>query len=149
DPTIAETDVDCGGACPRCVDGLACNTKDDCQSKRCIDSVCAVHTCSDGEQNGDESSTDCGGSACAGCGAGSHCNVSSDCTTGMECINAVCTPPECNDGRFNGHETSLDCGGPECPFCQPDGVCAAPGDCSTGLCEMGRCKAITLGAVKT
>lgn len=48
-------------------------------------------TCSDGEQNGDETGVDCGGSTCPPC-------------------------PSCSDGEQNGDETGVDCGG-SCPPC--------------------------------
>ncbi|MDC1161959.1 M43 family zinc metalloprotease [Tenacibaculum sp.] len=48
-------------------------------------------TCGDGEQNGDETGIDCGGSSCEVC-------------------------PTCDDGIKNGDETEVDCGG---NFCEP------------------------------
>ncbi|MCA9657262.1 MAG: DUF4215 domain-containing protein [Myxococcales bacterium] len=35
-----ETDLDCGGSCPACGDGLACGGSDDCASLYCADAVC-------------------------------------------------------------------------------------------------------------
>lgn len=35
-----ETDVDCGGACPKCSGGGVCIVDEDCLANRCIDSVC-------------------------------------------------------------------------------------------------------------
>ncbi len=49
-------------------------------------------TCTDGIQNGDETSIDCGGSECAACAT-------------------------CDDGILNGTETDIDCGG-DCPACE-------------------------------
>ncbi|MFC1648786.1 hypothetical protein ACFL1B_04985, partial [Nanoarchaeota archaeon] len=60
-----ETDVDCGGACPACIDGMACEGDADCQSFNCLNNVCAAPTCWDGKHNGDESDVDCGGSCYA------------------------------------------------------------------------------------
>jgi hypothetical protein len=40
-----ETDVDCGGTCPRCAVGKTCATRDDCASARCASGVC--QTCAD------------------------------------------------------------------------------------------------------
>ncbi len=48
-------------------------------------------TCSDGIQNGDETSIDCGGADCDAC-------------------------PTCDDGIQNGTEKGIDCGG-ECAVC--------------------------------
>ncbi len=55
-------------------------------------------TCSDGEQNGNETGVDCGGPDCPAC------------------------PPTCTDGEQNGDEEGVDCGGSSCQPC-PD--CAA------------------------
>ena len=35
-----ETDVDCGGSCPRCVNGQTCRGQDDCDSGLCVSGVC-------------------------------------------------------------------------------------------------------------
>ncbi len=35
-----ETDVDCGGSCPACADGLSCKTDSDCQSQDCNGGRC-------------------------------------------------------------------------------------------------------------
>ena len=35
-----ETDVDCGGSCPRCVNDKACATSNDCLSGRCLEGTC-------------------------------------------------------------------------------------------------------------
>ncbi|WP_084050434.1 GEVED domain-containing protein [Aquimarina macrocephali] len=51
-------------------------------------------SCTDGEQNGDETGVDCGGSSCS------------------DCI----PDPTCDDGIKNGDETEVDCGG---EFCEP------------------------------
>ena len=36
----SESDVDCGGSCPRCADGRTCATGDDCASFRCSGGTC-------------------------------------------------------------------------------------------------------------
>jgi hypothetical protein len=46
-----ETDVDCGGSCPRCASGKICTTRNDCASARCAAGTC--QTCVD-------PNTDCG-----------------------------------------------------------------------------------------
>jgi hypothetical protein len=44
----AETDIDCGGGtCPRCINGKACLTRNDCAGARCIDTVCVECTSHD------------------------------------------------------------------------------------------------------
>lgn len=61
-------------------------------------------SCTDGEQNGDETGIDCGGSSCS------------------DCI----PDPTCNDGIKNGDETEVDCGGEFCEPCEIfTEVCAA------------------------
>ena len=55
-----ESDVDCGGTCPRCATGKTCASRNDCASARCEAGTC--QTC-------DDPNTDCGtdanGSMCA------------------------------------------------------------------------------------
>ena len=55
----AETDVDCGGGiCPRCADGLSCNSRNDCQSAVCSTGSCL--TCGGDFQNcGNDANGDC------------------------------------------------------------------------------------------
>src|SRR5690606_16745823 len=49
-----ESDVDCGGTCGPCDDGLDCVVASDCQSGVCgDDDSCAVPECGDGVLNGD------------------------------------------------------------------------------------------------
>src|SRR5262245_2684315 len=50
----AESDVDCGGVCPTCEDGRACNQASDCRSGVCENDACAPPACDDGLINGDE-----------------------------------------------------------------------------------------------
>ena len=47
----SETDVDCGGTCPRCATGKTCASRNDCASARCEAGTC--QTCVNGN-------TDCG-----------------------------------------------------------------------------------------
>ncbi|KIG16836.1 hypothetical protein DB30_03998 [Enhygromyxa salina] len=56
-----ESDVDCGGPCAPCEDGLACVEPQDCASQVCDDSICATPACDDRIHNGDETDVDCGG----------------------------------------------------------------------------------------
>jgi hypothetical protein len=39
-----ESDVDCGGSCPRCANNKRCTSGDDCISANCIGSVCTACT---------------------------------------------------------------------------------------------------------
>jgi cysteine-rich repeat protein len=83
-----ETDVDCGGTCPRCADGRACISASDCVGFICTPAgTCASPSCTDGVLNGAETDVDCGGGAsgsgCPPCGPGKGCETGSDCTSGV------------------------------------------------------------------
>ncbi len=66
-PDGDETDVDCGGSCPRlCGNGAGCASDPDCETGVCRQQVCRAARCDDGVLNGDELVVDCGG-ACPGC----------------------------------------------------------------------------------
>ena len=75
-----ETDVDCGGSCQKCFDGLSCTAPSDCQSNACVAGRCAAATCSDGVRDRYESDVDCG-STCGPCAAGQACATDSDCAS--------------------------------------------------------------------
>ena len=40
----AETDIDCGGTCPRCATGKTCNVANDCASGTCTSGQCVTCT---------------------------------------------------------------------------------------------------------
>ncbi len=62
-----ETDIDCGGSCPKCTPGKGCKSPSDCGSGVCTNlSTCAAATCNDKVQNGSETDVDCGGT-CPSC----------------------------------------------------------------------------------
>lgn len=69
-------------------------------------------SCSDGQQNGDETDLDCGGS-CLGCPEGQACGGPADCLSAL-CGAGVCQPQEC--------ASDDDCG-------------ALDGPCRRGVCE--------------
>jgi len=135
-----ESDVDCGGACSGCLDGLRCNLPSDCASRACAGGTCRVPGCADGVVNGDESDTDCGGS-CDPCAGGAMCRDSGDCASGT-CTAGVCAAAaDCGDGVRNGDETDTDCGG-SCPACAAGRMCSAASDCESGVCgAAGSCTA--------
>ncbi len=89
-----ETDVDCGGPCQPCADGLACSVPADCQSQSCDAGACRVATCSDGVRDGFESDIDCGG-ACPTCATGDACAADRDCASG-NCSNGAATLGSCS-----------------------------------------------------
>lgn len=138
-----ETDIDCGGQdCPDCDDGSGCLQEEDCISGICdADSMtCAVPACDDGEHNGDETDTDCGGDTCNVCPNGADCSDGDDCAS-MSCDAGTCVAASCMDLILNGGETDIDCGGVVCNPCMDDAECSMPVDCESGVCEMGVCVA--------
>lgn len=139
-----ETDVDCGGSCPRCSTGKTCATNADCTSKVCDNgNKCAAPTCVDNVKNQSESDVDCGGS-CPDCPDGKACNDNNDCASG-QCDNStkkcVTKGAGCSDGVRNQKETDVDCGGGTCPPCATGKKCAIDADCSSKVCAAGLCAA--------
>jgi len=168
-PFLGETDKDCGGAeCPQCTDGMKCQADSDCISWYCskLRGVCAVPSCTDGEQNGDENGTDCGGSCepcggedlytcnngrqdgdetgvdCGGscdaaCEPGAECVVNEDCDSDI-CVDGVCQAQSCTDGIFSpAYETDLDCGN-YCDCCDDGRKCRLDSDCCGDYCSPGK-----------
>lgn len=137
-----ETDVDCGGSCEPCEDGLGCGLGDDCVSGVCgEDELCAAPACDDEALNGDETDVDCGGS-CDPCEDGLGCLVEFDCISGV-CTDNLCALPSCEDGLKNGLETAVDCGGGECAGCADGEACMIGEDCESGVCDADLCVAAT------
>jgi hypothetical protein len=93
--------------------------------------------CENGEQDGDETDVDCGGT-CEPCGAGGQCTANEDCES-MICGGGFCQTPTCYDSMQNGTEDGVDCGG-SCPnSCTLTG-CEGDGDCEDGeFCMDGEC----------
>ena len=140
-----ETDVDCGGSCPRCAVGRACAIDQDCSSDACepVSKLCLMPGCIDQQLDGDETDVDCGGS-CSPCLPSLKCQVDSDCST-RKCDQALlrCGGNECLDGRQNGRETDVDCGGANiCSRCRAGQHCKLNSDCSVGIsCDStGACR---------
>ena len=155
-----ETDIDCGGSCPKCEDGKNCSTDTDCLSGWCYNGVCTTPSCSDGVQNQNETGIDCGGpcppcescndsiknqdetdidcgGSCPKCEDGKNCSTDEDCISGW-CFLGVCTSPSCSDGIQNQNETGIDCGGP-CLPCTDGEPCLVDSDCISGWCYNGTC----------
>jgi hypothetical protein len=143
-----ESSTDCGGGCPGCPDGEACNTGSDCQSRVCgADSTCAAPSCNDNQPNGDETGTDCGGPCPQNCGTGGACRANNDCQSGVcgtqSCAPGVercCQAPACDDDVQNGTESDVDCGN-ACGPCAVGDSCIIGIQCSSGLCQGGVCAA--------
>ncbi len=94
-------------------------------------------SCGDGQQNGDETDVDCGGS-CAPCDPGRRCTISGGCVSSV-CTGGVCQQASCSDQVKNGDETGADCGG-SCGPC-PDGEgCQVAVDCTSQVCSSDVCQ---------
>lgn len=109
-----ETDIDCGGTCAPCDEGLFCRNAADCKSNVCdIKSttigVCQLSSCYDGVKNGAETGVDCGGASCATCSIGTTCTTGADCASGI-CSGNICTVANCGDGVQNASEACDDGG---------------------------------------
>jgi len=137
-----ETDVDCGGSCPACVDGQACLVDEDCTSTVCTEGVCAAPACDDLKLNGVETDVDCGGPDCLPCADMLACLVGPDCES-QSCVANICEAPSCEDGTKNAGETDIDCGGPDCDPCPDGGVCLMDVDCTSGACIADICVGAT------
>ena len=131
-----ESDVDCGGPCEPCADGRACGHGADCQSGYCALNVCAVPaaSCGDGQHNGTETDSDCGGGGCPACATDAKCAEHTDCLS-LTCLFGLCRDPTCHDTLKNGSETDVDCGGACSGGCADGRVCKVPGDCASGRCQ--------------
>ncbi|CAF1468429.1 unnamed protein product, partial [Rotaria sordida] len=138
-----EADIDCGGPCTSnqtCNIGQHCNVSTDCTSGICNSTnQCDNPTCNDGLLNQGEADTDCGGpcTSIRTCDIGQHCNVSTDCTSGICNITNQCDNPTCNDGLLNQGEADTDCGGPCTPIrtCDIGQHCNVSTDCTSGICN--------------
>lgn len=93
--------------------------------------------CADGQENGVESSVDCGGSCAADCGDGEECVGDNDCMSGT-CESGSCVPVSCANGVMDAGEESVDCGG-SCPACA-GATCTDAGDCAGANCMEGVCE---------
>lgn len=101
----AETDVDCGGAgdAPRCADGKACATGDDCASKVCKDKVCQAPADDDGVMNADETDVDCGGTVGKKrCAVDKACKAHADCESDGCGYKGKCVSARSCAGHFGG-----------------------------------------------
>jgi len=132
-----ETDIDCGGSCVQCGNGLVCADAADCKSGVCTDLHCAYPTCIDAVENGDESDVDCGGEICDGCPDGGKCAASGDCASRV-CSSGACQVPTCTDAVKNGGESDTDCGG-GCTACLDGKACFGNQDCQSGVCALNQC----------
>ncbi|MGV8163017.1 MAG: hypothetical protein ACP5N2_06825 [Candidatus Nanoarchaeia archaeon] len=128
-----ETDLNCGGECPKCINGQNCIISNDCASNYCLLGVCSEPSCTDSILNGLETGTDCGGN-CDPCAIGGACIGDLDCES-LNCLLGFCAEATCTDNKKDGSETDTDCGG-NCSACEGDKACLTTADCITGYCEL-------------
>jgi hypothetical protein len=137
-----ETDIDCGGSCPACPTGNACNTATDCQSGVCraggcaggVARCCRAPSCTDGVANGDEPLIDCGNVACGLCAIDHACTLDAECASGLCRAGSCADRGTCTDGVLNGTETAVDCGGDRCQRCRDRLPCTLASDCINNNC---------------
>jgi hypothetical protein len=153
-----ETDVDCGGSCPSCAMGQACQSNSDCITGLCdpdahtCTSACTPRTCAQLGFNCGAADDGCGGQLTCGtctapstCGGGGVTNVcgslacssNADCPAGQMCAAmqgvcvAACTAPDilCGLQCVNPSSDPANCG--ECGIsCSPTQACVN-GTCVT------------------
>jgi hypothetical protein len=140
-----ESDVDCGGSCPKCNRGARCRDGSDCRSRTCEGGICA-ETCTNGILDNAEMDIDCGGPNCPKCADGKSCRPlggNGNCESGICGVGNVCTPVECGpaghccSGVKDGDESDVDCGGEFCPKCQVGQGCRRNAHCETFRCGTG------------
>lgn len=142
-----ETDVDCGGRCPDCATGRACNGAADCQSGVCrgggcaggVARCCQAPSCTDGVANGGEPLVDCGNVACGLCAIDHACTLDAQCQSGFCPAGSCADPGTCTDSTLNGTETAVDCGGNRCPRCVDRLPCLQDADCVNNNCFNNIC----------
>lgn len=145
EPSLKETDLDCGGECIGCSDNKRCLVNNDCISGYCgNDNFCIKPTCFDSIKNGKETDIDCGGIDCVDdeilCNEGLKCNVDSDCSSNFcSALTLTCEIPTCFDNSKNGDETDIDCGG-DCKKCDDTKYCKEDKDCESDFCNNMRCQ---------
>ena len=140
DPSLAETDVDCGGPCAQpCTVGKGCAKNADCASGYCDGTVCVADHCLDKQPDVGETGTDCGGTCSQTCDVGQSCKIAGDCTSAMcAAVSLACVATPCLDEAKDGDETDVDCGGAVCSGkCAEGKGCASGGDCTSTFCNSG------------
>lgn len=109
-----------------------------CEIELCPAGACMADTCKDGQHNGNETDTDCGG-GCLTCALAASCAVDADCQSGA-CATGVCVEASCSDGRKNGGEAQVDCGGNCALGCSTGASCRDDADCASRRCSANVCE---------
>ena len=105
-----ETDVDCGGTCDPCAEGLKCAKDADCVTDHCLNGTCGPK----------------------------KCTSDSECQDG-KCNKATGVCSSCTNHLKDGDETDIDCGGTLCGACEAGKSCQANIDCLSYLCSNFKC----------
>ena len=141
-----ESDVDCGGSCPKCTPGSTCKADGDCASGHCAGGLCCDAACTDACQS-------CSlpglvgtctnipwGETSAACGASSYCR-GDKCAPlgGLMSLGSPCTVSN-YQSCVNGY-----CGGGACKL-RPGDPCTRDIECGNSLCSQSVCKACTQGS---
>lgn len=140
-----ETEVDCGGECPKC-EGSTCAAEDECQSLKCENGTCAGWQCLQGSKDPCDrchrcaneqdcsSNLDCLSGFCAD-GLCAGCKTEKDCPGNGPCAGGVCLAVACGNGVKDTNEEGVDCGG-VCagitPPCTDGGTGGSGGSGGTG-----------------
>jgi hypothetical protein len=134
-----ETDVDCGGSCPPCGDGMVCEHDADCvAADRCVNRVCRTASCA--------GPGSCGQPGCGACG-GTTCSAAVTCWSGCCNERGECCPSTCVNGQQDPGETGVDCGGGTCAGCAVGVGCERTRDCAAGaFCDPKTLACSTKGA---
>ncbi|HEY1532592.1 MAG TPA: hypothetical protein VGF76_01195, partial [Polyangiaceae bacterium] len=135
------TELNCGGACPACL-GKQCSLGSDCTSHACdpVTLLCsAAQQCTDAQQDGNETDTDCGGGTCPGCAVGHACLLDTDCGSwACDAGSLLCVATTCLDHHRDSDESDVDCGGTSCDLCGVGKNCNSNFDCISGhFCAQG------------
>ncbi len=163
DPSVGETDDDCGGAsCPACTAGKLCLNDSDCESGKCLLNGgmkrCAPADCEDNAASGTEGDVNCGGPCTALgkplCETGKTCFVDNDCQSGHcvkgavisadptgkrgVCCAVPCTGP-CRSCELGTGVCTLTRGGGPSDVEDPKGLCVGIGNFCTGEATCAFC----------
>jgi hypothetical protein len=135
----AETDIDCGGPCPPCMNGEGCGTATDCQSGICTSGTCTF--CSPGQTQS------CGTMLPGACSVGTRtCNMTG--TAFGACQAPPGSPETCNnvdddcDGMVDDGLGQTTCGTGACQNTVQNCVGGVSQSCTPGLPGTETCNSI-------
>ncbi len=148
----SESDVDCGGPCPACDPGEACEDNDDCVTQACAAGVCVMPACFVDDECAGLADA-CTAGRCgpdftcvavpdhedAPCDDGSLCSVASSCVAGActatEMVDCTAFDSECTAGLCDASSGAcLPLDKPDGAACDDDDGCTPDTTCQTGAC---------------